>query len=202
MEDRSLRRMRNLATQMAPRGLTANENVCALISMVARSTARSNQRPDTLMQDRKPIDRPASCNARPHHTFGSNLAVRSRCCERPESAHPRRCRGFRRRSPHHLLADPHHRAMQIRVCHIRDLRPGKSLRAYAATSTACQSGTHSSNTPPRCACQEWRYPRLVPLTTISTCRPPQREHTSFSRQSRTLVSAPYRAAISAGSGST
>src|SRR5262249_61451909 len=34
-------------------GLTANENVCALISMVARSTARSNQRPDTLMQDRK-----------------------------------------------------------------------------------------------------------------------------------------------------
>jgi hypothetical protein len=54
MEDRSSRRMRNLVTQMAARGLSANENVCALISMVARSTARSNQRPDTLMQDRKP----------------------------------------------------------------------------------------------------------------------------------------------------
>src|SRR5262245_32290372 len=28
-------------------------------TMVARSTARSNQRPDTLMQDRKPTDRPS-----------------------------------------------------------------------------------------------------------------------------------------------
>jgi hypothetical protein len=28
-------------------------NVCALISMVARITARSNQRPDALMHDRK-----------------------------------------------------------------------------------------------------------------------------------------------------
>jgi len=39
------------------RGLAANENACALISMVARSTARSNRRPDTLMQERKPTDR-------------------------------------------------------------------------------------------------------------------------------------------------
>jgi hypothetical protein len=46
------------------------------------------------------------------------------------------------------------------------------------------------------------YRRLVPVTTISACRPPQREPTSLSRQSRTLVSAPYRAAISAGSGPT
>jgi hypothetical protein len=44
--------------------------------------------------------------------------------------------------------------------------------------------------------------RLVPVTTISTCRPPHLEQTSLSRQSRTLVSAPYRAAIPAGSGST
>ena len=40
-----------------PRGLQFNENVCALLSMMARSTARSNRRPDTLMQDRKPTDR-------------------------------------------------------------------------------------------------------------------------------------------------
>jgi hypothetical protein len=59
MEDRSSRRMRNLVTLMAARGLSANENVCALISMVARSTARSNQRPDTLMQDQKPTARPS-----------------------------------------------------------------------------------------------------------------------------------------------
>src|SRR5437879_4523963 len=57
MEDRSSRRMRNLETAMPARGLQFNENVCALISMMARSTARSNQRPDTLMQDRKPTDR-------------------------------------------------------------------------------------------------------------------------------------------------
>jgi NAD(P)-dependent dehydrogenase (short-subunit alcohol dehydrogenase family) len=43
--------------QVLPRGLSANENVRALISIVARSTKRSNQRPDTLMQDRQPTDR-------------------------------------------------------------------------------------------------------------------------------------------------
>jgi hypothetical protein len=46
------------------------------------------------------------------------------------------------------------------------------------------------------------YRRSVPLTTISTWRLPQREQTSRSRQSSTGVSAPYRAAISARSGST
>ena len=46
-----------------------------LISMMARSTIRSNQRPDTLMQDRyRQIDK-TSCDARPDHTFGSNAAV-------------------------------------------------------------------------------------------------------------------------------
>jgi DNA invertase Pin-like site-specific DNA recombinase len=35
-----------------PRGLSANEIACALISMMARSTMRSKQRPDTLIQDR------------------------------------------------------------------------------------------------------------------------------------------------------
>src|SRR5258705_2427955 len=53
MEVRSSRRVRTLVTQMAPRGLSANEVAGALISMMARSTA-SNQRPDTLMQDRLP----------------------------------------------------------------------------------------------------------------------------------------------------
>src|SRR5215471_20085845 len=40
--------------------------------MMARSTKRSNQRPDTLMQDRiSPNSNKSSCNARPDHTFGS-----------------------------------------------------------------------------------------------------------------------------------
>jgi hypothetical protein len=47
--------MRTLVTQMANRGLSANENARALISMMARSKC-SNQRPDTLMQDRLPPD--------------------------------------------------------------------------------------------------------------------------------------------------
>ena len=52
MEVRSSRRMRTLVTQWPDRGLSANENARALISMMARSTTHSNQRPDTLMQDR------------------------------------------------------------------------------------------------------------------------------------------------------
>ncbi|MEH2470088.1 hypothetical protein V1281_000663 [Nitrobacteraceae bacterium AZCC 2161] len=52
MEDRSSERMRTLVTRMARRGLSVNEVPRALISMMARSTTRSNQRPDTLMQDR------------------------------------------------------------------------------------------------------------------------------------------------------
>ena len=54
MEVRSSRRMRTLVTRMALRGLSANELARALISMMARSTTCSNQRPDTLMQDRSP----------------------------------------------------------------------------------------------------------------------------------------------------
>ena len=54
MEVRSSRRMRILVTQMAGRGLSVNEIARALISMVAPSMTRSNQRPNTLMQDRSP----------------------------------------------------------------------------------------------------------------------------------------------------
>lgn len=58
MEDRSSRSMRNLVTQMArSRVCPLMRTYCALISMVAWSTTRSNQRPDRLMQDRKPTDR-------------------------------------------------------------------------------------------------------------------------------------------------
>src|SRR5205823_2758636 len=40
--------------------------------MMARSTKGSNQRPDTLMQDRTSANsKNFSCNARPDHTFGS-----------------------------------------------------------------------------------------------------------------------------------
>jgi len=52
-----------------------------------------------------------------------------------------------------------------------------------------------------CACQRWRYPRFVPVTTISTRRLSRREQTSRSRQSSTCVPAPSRSASWAGSGS-
>ena len=66
----------NTGTLLAQRGLSANEIARALISMVARSTTRSNQRPDTLMQDRiRQIDE-TSCDARPDHTCGSNPVLR------------------------------------------------------------------------------------------------------------------------------
>src|SRR6266404_30000 len=74
MEDRSSRRMRTLVTQMARRGLSVNEVARALISMMARSTTRSNQRPDTLMQDRICQVDETSCNARPDHTSGSSAS--------------------------------------------------------------------------------------------------------------------------------
>jgi hypothetical protein len=46
--------------------------------MMARSPPRSNQRPDTLMQDRICQVDETSCNARPDHTCGSNSEVRAR----------------------------------------------------------------------------------------------------------------------------
>ena len=46
--------------------------------MMARSTPRSNQRPDTLMQDRICQVDETACNARPDHTFGS-IATEMRC---------------------------------------------------------------------------------------------------------------------------
>src|SRR6516165_3015823 len=48
----------------------------------------------------------------------------------------------------------------------------------------------------------WGYRRSVPVTTKSTSWPPHPQQTSHWRQSRTGVSAPYRATSSAGSGST
>jgi len=44
--------------------------------MMARSTTRSNQRPDTLMQDRICQLDEASCNAWPDHTLGQTLQFR------------------------------------------------------------------------------------------------------------------------------
>jgi ABC transporter substrate binding protein len=60
------------ATGQPGRWRSANEIACALISMMARSTKGSNQRPDTLMQDRTSANsEKSSCNTRPDHTFGS-----------------------------------------------------------------------------------------------------------------------------------
>jgi hypothetical protein len=47
----------------------------------------------------------------------------------------------------------------------------------------------------------WLHRRSVPVTTISTFRLPHLPQTSRACQSGTVVSAPYRSAISAGSGS-
>ena len=52
MEERSRRRVRDLVARLALEGLSENEIGRARISMMARSTTRSNRRPDTLMQDR------------------------------------------------------------------------------------------------------------------------------------------------------
>ena len=76
MEDRSSRRVRTLVTHKVQRGLSANEIACALISMMARSSC-SNQRPDTLMQDRICQVDETSCNARPDHTLWVNSEVNS-----------------------------------------------------------------------------------------------------------------------------
>src|SRR5580704_9005223 len=55
------------------RGRFGNKTARALISMMARSTTRSNQKPDTLMQDRTSArSTKPSCNARPDHTLGQN----------------------------------------------------------------------------------------------------------------------------------
>ncbi|WP_166298555.1 hypothetical protein [Bradyrhizobium sp. 2S1] len=48
-----------IAHVFAAKAAHANENVRALISMMARSTTRSDQRPDTLMQDRSSPARPS-----------------------------------------------------------------------------------------------------------------------------------------------
>ena len=66
-----------------------------------------------------------------------------------------------------------------------------------AITLPCQLGLPS----PRHA-QQTVPIRSVPVRTLSASRPPHPEQTSRSRQSRTGVSARYRAAISAGSGST
>ena len=78
MEDRSSRRVRTLVTPTARRGLSANKIACALISMMARSTTRSNQRPDTLMQDRSLPDRRNSLA-----THGRTIHLGHQCSHAP-----------------------------------------------------------------------------------------------------------------------
>jgi hypothetical protein len=79
MEVRSSRRVQTLVTQMARSGLSANEIARALIPMMARGGC-SNQRPDTLMQDRyrRPDDILLRRTAGPY--IGSETSI---------SAHPR-----------------------------------------------------------------------------------------------------------------
>src|SRR5262245_21258841 len=79
--------------------------------MMARSTTRSNQRPDTLMQDRTPANsRKSSCNARPDHTCGSKATQSVRLSVRSISALPPIATGLMRPSEASLSAnrDPTH----------------------------------------------------------------------------------------------
>jgi hypothetical protein len=65
-------------TRKARRGLSANEIACALISMMARSTTRSNQKAGYI--DARPLtagSAKATCNARPDHTLGHLLQKRN-----------------------------------------------------------------------------------------------------------------------------
>jgi hypothetical protein len=59
--------------------------------MMAGSTKCSNQRPDTLMQDRtSPNSTKSSCNARPDHTVGSFATEAVEATLRRMSASPRK----------------------------------------------------------------------------------------------------------------
>ena len=72
MEVRSSRRMRTLVTQMAHRGLSANEIARALISMMARSTTLQSE---AGYIDARPLTTNStklSCDARPDHTLGQS----------------------------------------------------------------------------------------------------------------------------------
>src|SRR6266404_5107714 len=53
--------------------------------MMARSTTRSNQRPDTLMQDRICQVDETSCNARPDHTISMMPRSTTRSNQRPDT---------------------------------------------------------------------------------------------------------------------
>src|SRR5215831_10411950 len=76
MEDRSSRRLRTLVTHWPVRGLSANENARALISMMARSTNRSKSEAGYIdARPQSPQIDETSCDARPDHTFGSRAAL-------------------------------------------------------------------------------------------------------------------------------
>jgi hypothetical protein len=75
MEKRSSQCIRTLLARSAGRGMGAYQIGCARISMMARSTERSNQRPDTLVQDRRFYFDHPSCDARPDHTFVSSAGA-------------------------------------------------------------------------------------------------------------------------------
>src|SRR3974377_799554 len=68
------RHVRTPVTRLAHSRRSANQIACALISMMAGSTC-SNQRPDTLMQDRITRIAKTSCTARPDHTNGSIVRI-------------------------------------------------------------------------------------------------------------------------------
>src|SRR5260370_21110941 len=115
MEDRSSRRVRALVTRMAQSVLSANEVASALISMVARSTTRSNQRPDTLMQDRSPPSRrkPLATHGRTIHK-GQSLHF---CDVRTKSAF------------HPIATVVHHRQTDV-LCHERPFALRRSSEPF------------------------------------------------------------------------
>src|SRR6516162_9828787 len=83
---------------------------------MARSTKRSNQRPDTLMQDRiSPNSKKSSCNARPDHTFGSFATeIKSHVRSMPNSGARADIAGLPRRASSGLMQSSNPGADKLR----------------------------------------------------------------------------------------
>jgi hypothetical protein len=69
------------------------------------------------------------------------------------------------------------------AAHSRHLKPGSARDCSPKAQLA--SGVSALVLATVCACQRWRYPRLVPVTTISTSDCHSENRRAGSRQSRT-----------------
>ena len=91
------------------------------VSMMARGTTRSNQRPDTLMQDRICQVDETSCNARPDHTLGQKET----------------CRPLSRTSALPLKADSERTSRHVREVPNSSLRGPFGVNGYPRAQAVC-----------------------------------------------------------------